>query len=53
MIPLIVIGINHMNAPVAIREKVAFAPEIMIDALNSLLSDTQASEAARIFTNTE
>ena len=33
--PLIALGINHDTAPVDVREKVAFAPEQMQDALHS------------------
>ena len=31
---LSVLGINHHSAPVDVRERVAFAPETMVDALN-------------------
>lgn len=33
---LIVFGINHKTAPVDIREKVAFSPDSLVDALESL-----------------
>lgn len=35
---LLALGINHKTAPVALRERVAFAPETLAQALNSLLS---------------
>lgn len=31
--PLLILGINHQTAPVDIREKVSFAPERMVDAM--------------------
>ncbi|OAT38659.1 glutamyl-tRNA reductase [Proteus myxofaciens] len=34
---LLALGINHKTAPVALREKVSFSPDIMGDALNNLL----------------
>ena len=48
--PLITVGVNHKTAPVAIREKVAFAPESMFDALSSLLSQQHADEAIIVST---
>ncbi len=33
---LIALGINHKTAPVELREKVAFPPENMVEALTSL-----------------
>ena len=48
--PLITVGINHKTAPVAIREKVAFAPEKMFDALSSLISNDRAEEAVIVST---
>lgn len=50
MIPLIVFGLNHDSAPVAIRERVAFAPEIMVLALQALVAETPATEAAILST---
>ncbi|QDY43664.1 glutamyl-tRNA reductase [Candidatus Pantoea soli] len=35
---LLALGINHKTAPVALRERVAFAPDTLAQALNSLLS---------------
>ncbi len=48
--PLIAVGVNHKTAPVSIREKISFAPEKMVEALNSLVSDAQASEAVIVST---
>lgn len=48
--PLITIGVNHKTAPVSIRERVAFAPEKMVDALSSLLSEKAANEAVIVST---
>ncbi len=41
---LITVGVNHKTAPVAIRERVAFTPEKMIDALLSFVSGRNVSE---------
>ncbi|MBT0729084.1 glutamyl-tRNA reductase [Rosenbergiella nectarea] len=35
---LLALGINHKTAPVALRERVAFGPDILDNALDSLLS---------------
>ncbi|MEP7731281.1 glutamyl-tRNA reductase [Marinomonas primoryensis] len=48
--PLITVGVNHKTAPVSIRERVAFAPEKMIDALSSLISEKKANEAVIVST---
>ncbi|MCV2403718.1 glutamyl-tRNA reductase [Marinomonas sp. C2222] len=48
--PLITVGVNHKTAPVAIRERVAFAPEKMVDALLSLTSDNKVNEAVIVST---
>ncbi|TDO96476.1 glutamyl-tRNA reductase [Marinomonas balearica] len=48
--PLITVGVNHKTAPVAIREKVAFAPEKMMEALFSLTSEQIANEAVIVST---
>ncbi|MCL4155249.1 UNVERIFIED_CONTAM: hypothetical protein GTU68_007667 [Idotea baltica] len=36
-----VIGINHKTAPVAIREKVAFSPDALIETLSNIKSDIE------------
>ncbi|MDK2763998.1 MAG: glutamyl-tRNA reductase, partial [Alteromonas macleodii] len=33
---LLALGINHKTAPVALREKVAFTPDSLVEALASL-----------------
>ena len=43
-------GINHKTAPVDIREKVAFAPDKLPDALNGVLTESSASEVAIVST---
>lgn len=48
--PLIAIGINHKTAPVSIREKVAFAPEKLPEALQELRRVARISEAAIVST---
>ncbi|MFT7179099.1 MAG: glutamyl-tRNA reductase [Oceanospirillaceae bacterium] len=47
---LFVFGINHTTAPVDVREKLAFAPEITASALQQLVSQTDISEAAILST---
>src|SRR5690554_5471323 len=47
---LMVLGINHETAAVALREKVAIAPESMPDALLSLCRQAKIKEAAILST---
>ncbi|MGL4474466.1 MAG: glutamyl-tRNA reductase [Shewanella sp.] len=47
---LVAIGINHKTATVDLREKVAFGPEIIHDAMKSLASRSQSGEAVIIST---
>jgi glutamyl-tRNA reductase len=47
---LLVIGINHKSAPLAIRERVNFAPETMSEALADALSAAQLDEVAILST---
>ena len=47
---LFVFGINHTTAPIDVREKLAFAPEITASALQQLVSQTAVSEAAILST---
>jgi len=50
MIPLLVIGINHESASIDVRERVNFAPELMVSSLQALLLQTHAQEAAILST---
>ena len=43
--PLLAVGINHKTAPVNIRERVAFAPERMQQALHELVDAGVLPEA--------
>ncbi|ACJ30569.1 Glutamyl-tRNA reductase [Shewanella piezotolerans WP3] len=47
---LVAIGINHKTATVDLREKVAFAPDRIHDAMKSLATHTQSGEAVIIST---
>lgn len=47
---LLVLGINHNSAPLAIRERVAFVPENMEAALQALLTLSGIEEAAILST---
>lgn len=48
--PLLACGINHHTAPLTIREKVVFSPELMPEPLLDLLSRSHASEVAILST---
>lgn len=50
MVPLFVIGLNHESAAVDVRERITFAPERMVPALQQLVSQTPAAEAAILST---
>lgn len=47
---LFALGINHHLAPVALRERVAFPPERMIEALDALVRTRQVSEVVILST---
>lgn len=47
---LIAIGINHKTATVDLREKVAFSPEALPEAMKSLACTTQSGEAVILST---
>jgi glutamyl-tRNA reductase len=47
---LFALGINHSTAPLEIREKVAFAPEKMVDALQQAGRDLGLEELAILST---
>jgi glutamyl-tRNA reductase len=47
---LVVIGINHESASVAVRERVAFAPECVPEAISELMAETRLSEGVILST---
>lgn len=47
---IVVIGVNHDSAPVDVRERVAFAPEVVPEAISSLISATQLEEGVILST---
>ena len=47
---IIVIGVNHDSAPVDVRERVAFAPELVPEAISDLISSTQLEEGVILST---
>lgn len=47
---LLIIGINHTSAPVELREKVAFTPEQLEDALNDISKQAGLQEVAILST---
>ncbi len=48
--PLLIIGLNHKTAPVDIRERVTFGPDIIVAALRGLLEQQGVNEAAILST---
>ncbi|MEW5248131.1 glutamyl-tRNA reductase [Microbulbifer discodermiae] len=48
--PILVLGINHDSAPVAVRERVAFAPEVVAGALADARHALQCAELAILST---
>ena len=47
---LLVLGLNHTTAPVHIRERITFGPDIIVGALRSLTETEGASEAVILST---
>ena len=47
---LLVLGLNHKTAPVEIRERVSFGPDIIVGALRDLASLSQVTEATILST---
>lgn len=47
---LLAFGVNHQTAPVEVRERVAFNPETMSDALRELTAHNHVTEAAILST---
>ena len=48
--PLILLGLNHKTAPVDIRERLTFGPDVIVGALRTLLDQTVANEAVIVST---
>jgi len=48
--PLLVIGLNHTTAPVSIRERLTFGPDIIVAALRSLTELASVREAVVLST---
>ncbi|MFP4075835.1 MAG: glutamyl-tRNA reductase [Halochromatium sp.] len=48
--PLIVLGLNHKTAPVDIRERLTFGPDVIVAALRTLLEQSSADEAVIVST---
>lgn len=48
--PLFVIGLNHRTAPIEVRERIAFAPDLQRGAVESIKRETGAAEAALLST---
>ncbi|MGB5641112.1 MAG: glutamyl-tRNA reductase, partial [Sedimenticolaceae bacterium] len=48
--PLLVIGLNHTTAPVSIRERLTFGPDIIVAALRSLTELAGIHEAVILST---
>lgn len=44
------VGVNHRTAPVDVRERVAFAPETVVEAMQRLCRECDASEVAILST---
>jgi glutamyl-tRNA reductase len=47
---LIAFGINHKTAPIELREKIAFSPDAIVQALASLRQETGATESVIVST---
>ncbi|MFT2090641.1 glutamyl-tRNA reductase [Paraglaciecola sp. 2405UD69-4] len=47
---LIAFGINHKTAPIELREKIAFSPDAIVEALGSLEVQTGAAESVIVST---
>ena len=48
---LFTLGLNHQTAPLAVRERVVFSPEVLGHALRDLLDGPKVSEAAILSTS--
>jgi glutamyl-tRNA reductase len=43
--PILALGLNHKTAPVAVRERVTFGPDIIVGALHDLLQQPEVEES--------
>lgn len=50
LMDLLALGINHKTAPIAVRERVAFTPEQIVDALHHARHNTMLREVAILST---
>ncbi|WP_394174718.1 glutamyl-tRNA reductase [Thalassotalea litorea] len=48
--PIFAVGINHKTAPVSVREKIAFSPDNLTNALQEMVSELSCKEAAILST---
>jgi len=48
--PLLALGLNHKTAPVSIRERLTFGPDVINEALNDLFKYADVEEAAILST---
>jgi len=49
-VTLIALGLNHKTAPIDIRERLSFGPDIVVGALRSLAEQAGAGEAVIVST---
>jgi len=49
-VTLLAFGLNHATAPIEVRERVVFSPDMLPEALRALLRDGAAAEAAILST---
>jgi glutamyl-tRNA reductase len=47
---ILVLGLNHKSAPVDVRERISFGPDILVGALRSLTDSPEVSEAVILST---
>src|SRR5690625_4014861 len=48
--PIVALGVNHVSAPVEVRERLSFAPDELADRLRELVAEPGIDEAAIIST---
>ncbi|SET56380.1 glutamyl-tRNA reductase [Thalassotalea agarivorans] len=47
---IVAVGINHKTAPVAVREKISFGPDLLTSALQDMITAVECKEAAILST---